>query len=189
MGRRPVLGDHQQVVLVGRCRDAGHRAHLAVAQLAPRERLTDLGQVGQRTGHPHTLPRSAQLDPALPVQPVRGRLDPRPKVPIAPIELTKQHQEAILGRVEMRRELRQRVLELLDARRVDASALGRLPDGIGWGAARAHVRVCGNHAACILIACLAFKCADLRNSTFRAGQRLSQSQSGMIPVPRVVADA
>ncbi|MDD9945646.1 MAG: hypothetical protein OXU20_31670 [Myxococcales bacterium] len=110
MGARTVLRDHHQVVFVVRRGDAGHGAHLAVAELTAREGSTDLWQVRQGAGDAHPFTGGPKGDAALPVEPVGGALEATVQVTIGAIEALEEHQEPVLGGIEVPGQLRERVL-------------------------------------------------------------------------------
>jgi hypothetical protein len=68
-------------------RDARHRAHLRVRELAAREARADLGQLLERARDAHLRARSNHADAALPVEPVRGARQAVGHVPFIAIEL------------------------------------------------------------------------------------------------------
>ncbi len=104
MGRRAVLGDHQQVILGLRRRHPRDLPDFGIAQLPRGHRRRDLRQTPERPRHPHLLPRRAHRDPALPVQPMRAGLGGRVRPPRALVELRDQHQPAMVGRIDVARE-------------------------------------------------------------------------------------
>lgn len=103
--RSAVQRDLQKVVFVLRRGDTRDRADLRVADLASLHGCCDLRQLLQRVRRAHLLARRAQVDAALPIEPVRAVLR-RATVPaLATIELGDESEKAIVRRVEMADQL------------------------------------------------------------------------------------
>ena len=97
-----VTGNVQQEGFIFRRRAAGHGTHLGIADCAACECLINLWQFRQTFCDPHLLPRGAQIDTAIIVEPVRRRLDPTAIAPgIALDERRQKFQKAMLGGIDV----------------------------------------------------------------------------------------
>ena len=95
---------------------AGHprqRPHLGVAQFPARHRRTDERQRLERVRHPHLLARRAQIQAALPVEPVRAALGEAAVPTQAAVELRDEREPAVGAGVQVPGELG----DLVDQRR------------------------------------------------------------------------
>jgi hypothetical protein len=68
-----VLGQHDQVALGGSRRDAGDGPHLRIRQAAGRERLANQFEALERVRDADLVTRRAQIEAAVPIEPVRHR--------------------------------------------------------------------------------------------------------------------
>ena len=105
VGGGSAVGNVQEVVLVLRCRDPGHRAHLGVAHLAAAEGCADSGQGLQAAGDPHLVTGGAQADAALPIEPMGAGKNPPLAPALAAVELRDEAQQTVVGRVDVGGEL------------------------------------------------------------------------------------
>jgi hypothetical protein len=104
--RGAVPRDHQQVIFVLPVRNAGHRPHLGITDLAFGECLADLRQFGKRVRHPYFLAGRVHADAAFPVEPVRTGVDALELPQTVLIEFVDQHEQFEGGGVEVGAELR-----------------------------------------------------------------------------------
>ena len=105
MGGRAVLGDHEQILLVLRCRHARHGTDLGEADPSGAKRFTDPGQVREGVGDADLLPGGAQADAAFPVEPMGTGFETWAAPPVTVVELAYQHQEPVCGGGDMRGQL------------------------------------------------------------------------------------
>jgi hypothetical protein len=104
--------------------------NLRVGELTPLHRITDHWQYGQRTSDANLLARGAEGDAGAPVQPMRTR--EKATIPACRvIELTKQREQLIRGRVDAGGKLRDGLAELLGI----AGAIGTRRASLGVDAA------------------------------------------------------
>ncbi len=96
-----VLGDGQQVALIGGVADSRDLARLGVAELTAGHGGGNLRQILQRTGDPHLLARGAHGDATLPVEPMRAGLRGAVRPAVAPVELGYQCEEAVIRGVDV----------------------------------------------------------------------------------------
>ena len=126
--------DAREHGFVRRRRDARHRAHLRIRELAAREAGADLGKGLERAGDADLLARRDHADAALPIEPVRGARQHVPSVALVAIELGDEREEAISCRVQVTPELGDLGFEALEGFRRRAGESGD-------GAVNAHVGI------------------------------------------------
>src|SRR5256885_6268898 len=98
-------------------RDPRHRPYLREAQLPARERLASERHPCEPARDPYVLAAHPGRKPAPQRQPVRARLAAPRLPPLAPIELPDQEQPAACRRVDVRGQLADLLLQLLQRHR------------------------------------------------------------------------
>ena len=102
----------EQRLLVLRCGDARHGAHLRVGDDAAPHRVAQLRQVRQRTRHPDVLARRARSQARAPAQPMRARGTARPAG--TRVELPDQEEQLVGGGLNACGELGDAVAEAFE---------------------------------------------------------------------------
>ena len=105
--------NRQELLFVLGCRHAGDGTNLGVGDLALAQRLADTGKIRQGAGHANFLASRAGIEADAPRQPVSAGLAALLRPAAFLIELANQHQQPVIGGLELGRQSRDLLGELV----------------------------------------------------------------------------
>ena len=132
MVRGAVQRDREEILFRSLASHARQCACFGVAQLTALHCSRNSRQLLQRMRDAHLLASRANSDPAFPIQPMRARLRRAVRPTLSSIEFGDEHQETMIGRIQMAGELRDLVLESLHrANRLCSLGISEVRAGCG----------------------------------------------------------